>query len=322
MLVFQQTPETFSVSEELLYQPSGEGEHVFVKIRKQGISTMRAKRRLSESSGVSMRWIGHAGMKDSLACAEQWFSWPVIEQRAKPVSLPELEILEITRHQNKLSIGHVRNNHFRMTLTGNASLPSEEQLTAAFPNFYGRQRFGSNIDVDVAELLTQKGKQRDILTVLQSRLLNSFVRHRLKTTGRTASDDELWTNSNGKRWFRAEMDQELEARYATCEISPTAPIFGYKVQLRPVEERYLAEYDLDSASFRRWGKMARGARRPMFVKAQLKQVEQQDNCQILSFSLPAGVYATVYLTHLYTPGLLVGAEAGWPNFTQPVELVS
>src|SRR5690554_5731510 len=63
----KQRPEDFFVQELPLYEPSGEGEHLYVEIQKVKLSTFEAVNRLARACGVSPHDIGYAGMKDTFA---------------------------------------------------------------------------------------------------------------------------------------------------------------------------------------------------------------------------------------------------------------
>src|SRR5262245_11226515 len=69
--VIKQRPDDFFVQELPLYEPSGQGEHVYAEIQKVGMSTFDAIERIAYELGVSSRDIGYAGMKDTHAITRQ-----------------------------------------------------------------------------------------------------------------------------------------------------------------------------------------------------------------------------------------------------------
>ena len=73
-LLIKQQPEDFIVEEIPLYDPSGEGTHVYFRIRKRGIPTPEAVQRIAKHMGVKPADIGVAGLKDSQAITEQTLS--------------------------------------------------------------------------------------------------------------------------------------------------------------------------------------------------------------------------------------------------------
>src|SRR5215467_5404236 len=88
--ILSSRPEDFVVEEILAYSPSGQGEHAIVEIRKIGIDTLEAQKRIAAALEIDRRAIGFGGMKDRRAVARQFlsFPWPI----AKP--LPSLEAIE------------------------------------------------------------------------------------------------------------------------------------------------------------------------------------------------------------------------------------
>ncbi|MGI9302420.1 MAG: tRNA pseudouridine(13) synthase TruD, partial [Gammaproteobacteria bacterium] len=67
-------PEDFQVEEIGAVDPTGEGEHVWLQVRKQGCNTEQVARALAAGAGVPGKDIGFAGLKDRHAIATQWFS--------------------------------------------------------------------------------------------------------------------------------------------------------------------------------------------------------------------------------------------------------
>ena len=67
-------PEDFIVDEELGFSASGEGEHVFLQIRKRGRNTEDVARLLARHSGIPRKSVSYAGLKDRNAVTSQFFS--------------------------------------------------------------------------------------------------------------------------------------------------------------------------------------------------------------------------------------------------------
>ncbi len=143
-------PEDFVVDEIPLYPFSGAGNHVLFRIRKQGLSTFDAIRKIARTLRLPEEAFGYAGLKDRRAVTTQWLSLeygdvPLIEN----LNVEGVEVLEITRHNNKLRAGHLRGNRFEIRVRGIRADSAEagarilEVLSRrGVPNFYDRQRFG------------------------------------------------------------------------------------------------------------------------------------------------------------------------------------
>src|SRR4051794_37260442 len=75
--VIRASPDDFQVDELPAYLPSGEkGEHLFLHVRKRGLSTPELARRIARALEVSDRDISWAGLKDRHAVTTQWLSVP------------------------------------------------------------------------------------------------------------------------------------------------------------------------------------------------------------------------------------------------------
>lgn len=148
--VLKKVPEDFRVDEVPLYLPCGEGEHVFFRVWKRGIATFEAVRRVAKELGVSENHVAYAGLKDARAVTTQWMSvHGVDEGRVRELAAPALAILETKRHRNKLKVGHLRGNRFRIVVRGaeEGSLPRAAAILDVLvrrgsPNYFGEQRFG------------------------------------------------------------------------------------------------------------------------------------------------------------------------------------
>ena len=66
--------EDFQVVEDLGFEPSGDGHHLFVRVRKRGANTQWIAQRIARAAGVPVQKVGYAGMKDRVAVSEQTFS--------------------------------------------------------------------------------------------------------------------------------------------------------------------------------------------------------------------------------------------------------
>jgi len=144
-------PEDFVVEEIPLYLPGGQGQHVYFQIEKRGLSTNAAKRKIAHALNISPHVIGYAGLKDAQAVTRQTLSIDNIAPQAiEALDLPDIKILSVNRHQNKLKVGHLAGNRFIIKVRGVSedSLPTAQAIIdvlakTGVPNFYGTQRFGN-----------------------------------------------------------------------------------------------------------------------------------------------------------------------------------
>jgi tRNA pseudouridine13 synthase len=144
-------PEDFVVEEIPLYLPSGQGQHVYFQIEKRGLSTNAAKRQIAQALGVPAHVIGYAGLKDAQAVTRQTLSLDGITPEAvAALKLPGIKVLHVSRHHNKLKVGHLAGNRFiiKVREVSPDSLPVAQNIMKTLtgtgvPNFFGIQRFGN-----------------------------------------------------------------------------------------------------------------------------------------------------------------------------------
>lgn len=152
--VIKEQAEDFVVDEIPAYEPSGSGEHIYLTIEKRGITTLEAIRRVSRELRVPERDIGYAGMKDSAGVTRQTISLQRIRpEDALGLDLDGVRIVSAARHGNKLRLGHLKGNRFRIVVRG---VPADAAACASaviavlskrgVPNWFGYQRYGSQVN--------------------------------------------------------------------------------------------------------------------------------------------------------------------------------
>lgn len=146
----KETAEDFVVEEIPLYLPCGEGEHVYALIEKRGVTTLDAIRRLARALKISERDVGYAGMKDARGVTRQTLSLPRVKpEELLALELPGIRVLSAVRHRNKLKLGHLAGNRFRIRVRGvvpdapvRAGAILEVLENRGIPNRFGEQRYG------------------------------------------------------------------------------------------------------------------------------------------------------------------------------------
>jgi tRNA pseudouridine13 synthase len=193
--IFNPSSSTFLVEEIPLYQFTGEGEHLILKVRKKDLTTWEMVDILSSSVGVRKRDIGYAGLKDKHAITYQYISLPrIYESKIDKFSHPKIKIVEKTYHKNKIRVGHLKGNRFWLRfkkVLDREKIKIESVLKwikrYGMPNYFGIQRFGLDgknylegkklID---GELKIRDRKTREFLiSSYQSYLFNSWLAKRV-----------------------------------------------------------------------------------------------------------------------------------------------
>lgn len=147
-------PEDFRVEEIPLLRPSGDGEHLYLRVEKRGVSTIEALRVLRRALNLKEEKAGCAGLKDANAVARQWFSFQTKARGVPDAALRAAEesgirVLEATRSRVGLRRGALSGNRFEALIRGVA--PDAERkareildrlVSRGLPNAFGDQRFG------------------------------------------------------------------------------------------------------------------------------------------------------------------------------------
>lgn len=147
----KESPEEFLVEEIPSYLPCGSGEHCYLTVEKRGVNTLEAIRRIAGSLKVPERDIGYAGLKDAVGVTRQTISiqW-LSPEKALALELDGVRVVSAERHSNKLKLGHLKGNRFRIVIRGVSS--SAAELVPAIlgiigrrgvPNYFGYQRYGA-----------------------------------------------------------------------------------------------------------------------------------------------------------------------------------
>lgn len=326
------TPEDFRVDELPGFEASGSGEHLLLTVEKRGMNTAFAARTIAAWAGVSEMAIGYAGLKDRHAVTTQRFSVHLPKRVAPdPASLQsdELRVIEHHWHAKKLPRGALAGNRFVLTLreVQGERAAIEARLNAigarGVPNYFGEQRFGRDGD-NVANALAMfagrrvRREQRGLLlSAARSELFNRVVGARVADgSWDRALDGEVWMLDGRRSVFGPEpWNETLAQRLAAFDIHPTGPLWG-RGELRSRDAAQAVEraaLEGEEAAALRAGLERAGLeqeRRALRLRPASLSWRWPDATSLeLTFSLPAGAYATSVLAEAL-------AESGESRTTQ------
>lgn len=310
-------PEDFVVDEIPLYPAAGEGDHLFVRVEKRGIDTLQLARSLANAFGVSPREVGIAGHKDRHAVTTQWMSFPgVAPEKALGLSGEGFRVLEAVRHRNKLRMGHLRGNRFRIRLRGAHDVEAVERIARALeerglPNYFGEQRFGRAGDNAAMGRRILRGEERVrdrrlrslLVSALQSEIFNRLLARRIREGNwdRPLFGDVLQKLDTGGLFVCEDPEVDLP-RVRSFECSVTGPLPGPRMRPQPHgEPAHLEEEAIRDAGLRPEDFSSRreapGARRPLRLPVRIALVSDPEGI-VLDFELPPGAYATSLLREI------------------------
>lgn len=325
--VIRREVDDFQVEEVPAYPFAGEGDHLYLRLEKRDMNTRYAIEFLRDKLGIPEAEMGWAGLKDRRAITSQWISVPASAEpqlEAAMAELPDARILETTRHTNRLAVGHLAGNRFRILIRDPEGTPEAarailDKLTAyGVPNYFGPQRFGKFGDNAWRgqQLLTsgkfRKGRWLDKLltSALQSHLFNEWAKLRLERgLYHTVIDGDIAVKHASGGKFQVGDGATEAPRAEALEISATGPLFGRKYHeaqdaARALEDEVLAAHGLDRTAFKPLG----GDRRPLrFPMADLG-FEVVPEGYWVSFFLPKGGFATAVLQEIMKVTNLAGED--------------
>lgn len=241
-------PEDFAVEEDLGFEPSGDGAHVLLKVRKRNANTEWVARELARALGCRPGDVGFAGLKDRRAVAVQWFSVPKPRgnaQRPAP-ALADLaavrgegfEVLEAHSHAKKLPRGALAGNRFTLRVR-EAQLDDAklaERIEAirrdGLPNYFGPQRFGRDganlrkIDPDPNAIHPRE--RTYVFSAARSLVFNAALAARVADGSWCALEpgDVANLDSRGSVFAVDALDEALRDRVARLDLHPTGPLWG------------------------------------------------------------------------------------------------
>ncbi|WP_313626098.1 tRNA pseudouridine(13) synthase TruD [Kosakonia sp.] len=319
--VLKANPEDFVVVEDLGFEPDGEGEHILVRILKNGCNTRFVADALAKFLKIHAREVSFAGQKDKHAVTEQWLCARVPGNAMPDLSAFQLEgckVLEYARHKRKLRLGALQGNAFTLVLrevSNRADVEARLQAIAekGVPNYFGAQRFGiggSNLQgalrwAQSDAPVRDRNKRSFWLSAARSALFNQIVSERLKKTdfNQVVDGDALQLAGRGS-WFVATREEqaELQTRVEAKTLMITASLpgsgeWGTQRDALAFEQQAVADAPQLQALLVR--EKVEAARRAMLLYPQKLSWNWWDDVTVeLRFWLPAGSFATSVVREL------------------------
>lgn len=313
-------PEDFRVDEIPLYEMSGEGEHLFLRLEKRELNTRAIVKEVSLHSGMSARDVGYAGMKDRHAVTTQWLSVASTDDPTTWDWSDRVRLIEHARHGNKLRTGHLEGNRFQIRLVGleDASLliPRAESLrsTGVF-NGFDAQRFGLG-GQNLAHALewartrrrTSRFKNKLYASVLQSHVFNKILATRSEHDLLHVLEGDVLRLDGSQSVFVSQDSAVDEARRLAGDVHLTAPMFGPKARAPEhraleIERAAIDDLNLDEDAMAYVARNGKGTRRDLFLMVNdLEVTIETPHAAVVAFNLDSGAYATNIIRHLLRRG--------------------
>jgi len=293
---FRTENEDFQVDEELGFEPCGSGEHVYLHLRKNGDNTQWLAKTIARVAGVKNFDVGLCGQKDRHAITTQWFS-VYLPKGPEPdwseLNTETTDLLQVTRHSQKLRRGMHECNHFNVRLRNidgdTSQLPQvlDRIKENGVPNYFGEQRFGrdgGNLTQAEGLLVERRAiKNRQVRGMVMSAARSYLFNHVLSARVRDGS------------WLK-KLEGEL-----TLNDASTGPLWG-RGRLATSSECLALEQNILQPMQSWCGGLEHvglSQERRMLCLVPQNFTYALDNAELtLSFSLPPGTYATALLREI------------------------
>ncbi len=264
--ILKSCPEDFIVDEDLGFKPDGEGEHIFVHLRKTNCNTLFVAEQLAKFANIPLRSVSYSGLKDRYAVTTQWFCLHVpgkVTLDFNQFKLAGCEVLSTDRHKRKLRIGYLRGNWFSLIIR-HIDQPEDVEkrlvtiATQGIPNYFGDQRFGRNYhNIIQAQRwaakeisVKQRNRRSFYLSAARSWIFNQIVSTRIQAglSEHVLTGDAVQLANKGS-WFIVQPNEleSVQKRLIEGDVFLTAPLPGkgqntLQCDALQWEQQHLAQY--------------------------------------------------------------------------------
>jgi tRNA pseudouridine13 synthase len=306
----------FRVDEIMPVQTSGEGEHLWLMIEKEGSNTDWVAQQLAKHAAVKSMAVSYAGMKDRHGITTQWFSLhlPGMEDPDfSTLATDEFKILKKVRHNRKLKRGTLSGNRFQIRITELSGdiISLEDRLQkikqSGVPNYFGEQRFGRDMgNLSKAEKMfnrefkKMKKQQRGLyLSSARSWIFNQVLSVRIQQgSWLSPMQGEVYMLNAKSACFISEDNEAEKQRLLDQEINLSACMWGEGESMATAQVLELEKLVADE--FKNLAEGLQSARlkqerRSMRLVPENMSWNIKDDVLEIKFDLPAGTFATMVL---------------------------
>lgn len=309
---FEQNQKDFIV-DEIGLEYKGRGNFLVLLVRKVELTTWDMIAEFAAFLNLPAEKIGYAGLKDKHATTTQYISVEAkYENAIKKFKHPQIKILKSVRHTHSIRMGDLVGNRFSINLFGVEPIEAGqiEKLArksekSGMPNYFGYQRFGRDEDsIEQAkemisgELHIEDTKvKKFLISIYQSQFFNEWLRERVLMSREQNEGNfmllngDIYLANDGKLFTPKNVPQK---DFEDKKVIPTGLLCGRGVfrardEAREIEEKYDDDFLYE-----------KGLRREAIVFPKDVVYNYNKNFGIfnISFTLPKGSYATVFLENI------------------------
>ncbi len=323
----------YQVQEQLLRNPSGNGDYLWVQVRQADISSKQVAAALARSVNIDPRLVRYAASRDRKAEIYQWYSLPAEQvehvQALKNAGYKKLlKVKQVERSKYPIDKEQIKNLSYTVRIRNavedggylKARAILDKLRQQGCPNYIGFARMGpkgqyakwGKMIVQGKRLPRQvPNKSQDLQRytyAYQSQICNRYIAQRIEHTifSKCVVGDVLQTQLAkpvSERSLTIVEDQETgQRRIDSWEAVVCAPLIGEDMQSAQdeallFEENFFKEVNVKNM----YSSTLSGGRRPIRVQPTQVSCDDQRNDLIVKFTLDADVYASNILEELLQP---------------------
>ena len=309
---FEQNQDDFIV-DEIGINFKGNGNYTILHIKKVEMTTWDMIAAFAEYLNINAEKIGYAGLKDKHATTTQYISIESkFEKELKKFKHPQIKILKSTRHTHSIRMGDLIGNRFTINLfevsqieAGQIEKLGRKSEKFGLPNYFGYQRFGRDEDsikqakeMIAGDIHIEDAKlKKFLISIYQSVFFNEWLIERVLMSREQNGgkfmllEGDLYITNDGKLFTPKQAPQK---DFEDKKVVPTGLLCGRGVyRSRGAAGEIEAKYDDDFL-------YEKGLRRNAIVFPKDLEFNYTKGFDIMkvSFTLPKGSYATVFLENI------------------------
>ena len=336
MYRLKQVPEDFTVKEINGTAIGNAGKYTYFILKKKNYNTINALEAIAGSLRISQKNIGFAGNKDRNAVTEQFISIKNGKKDFEKVLLKGITLKYVGKGDEEICLGRLKGNEFSIAIRNLEAKEIKKIEEKAknkqifMPNYFGEQRFSKNNHL-VGESIIKWDFKKAVELVLES---NSEQNERIENHLQKQKNDfigalkiipfkmlKLYAHSYKSFLFNKALEEFISLSKKNNDkinYSENIPIIGFSTelknlknkQIKKIVEKITEQEKITERSFiiRAIPDLSpEGGERGAFIKIndfKIISVEKDElndgkEKMSVSFSLPKGCYATVFIDFLF-----------------------
>jgi len=301
----KKVPEDFFVKEIINIKTSERGRFSYYWLRKINYSTIEAVDFISKKLRVPLKSINFAGTKDKRAVTEQLIS--IKNGKKKNYDFGKIKLEFFGYGDEPVNLGAHKENYFEIILRGIKKVPLKRNWMV---NYFDEQRFSEkNVEVGRAIIKRDFRKAVELLGVTSEK--NDFVGALRKINRKMlrmyvhAYQSYLWNKSVSDLFASRHKIKCSIGEFSVPEKMPkkfSFPIIGFGT----ADQRVKKIFDEEKITPRDFiikqipEISSEGAERDVIIELNDLKIDNLEDKKIkLSFTLPKGSYATMFIKHLF-----------------------